>query len=335
MPLEVSEVKQIAGRAGRYKTAHDAVKTNSSNTLAAVGPVDSTVDLDDVPSETAVKKQVETKSIGWVTTLDQVDHNYLKLCMKREAKSIKTAGLIPPPEVIERFASYFPPGTPFSYILLRMNEFAEMHPRFHMCSMKENLTLADEIHTVRNLTTKERIILCAAPLSTRSATERRFLRLMAECIADHKSGHLLDLEGVPWEVMDTKRSGSRQYMYGLEQLHKVIVGYLWLSYRFPNVFVSRTLANYAKKLVEDEIAKTLNDFSFVEQARAKMLRNRSQARRRGLEDGAQNVEPDDETNALSAEIPQGLPTEASDLVNIAPRHGPTLVGSSEQARASL
>jgi ATP-dependent RNA helicase SUPV3L1/SUV3 len=87
--------------------------------------------------------------------------------------------------------------------------------------------------------------------------------------------------------MDLPPSGDRSYLYKLEQLHKMIVCYLWLSYRFPNVFTTRSLANYTKKLVEDQIEKTLNDFSFIEQARLRMKASRGQARK------AMVTEPED------------------------------------------
>jgi ATP-dependent RNA helicase SUPV3L1/SUV3 len=66
-------------------------------------------------------------------------------------------------------------------------------------------------------------------------------------------------------------------LYSLESLHKMLVCYLWLSYRFPNVFTTRTLANYTKKLVEDQIEKTLKEFSFIQEARLKMQKQRKEA----------------------------------------------------------
>lgn len=277
MPLSISEVKQIAGRAGRFKTAHQAVNADSPQKSIADIAADPTIGLDDVPSKPARKKAEET-TIGWVTTLDQIDHSFLRMTMKREPKEIKSAGLFPPSGIVERFASYFPPGTPFSYILLRLHEISELHPRFHLCTLKDQLAIADAIHTVRDLTTQDRITICAAPVKTQNPNEKKFLIAMAECIAGKRSGNLLDLQEVPLDVMDQPASRDRRYLYGLEELHKMLVCYLWLSYRFPNVFTTRSLANYAKKLVEEQIESTLSDFSFIKQARANMIKTRSRAR---------------------------------------------------------
>jgi ATP-dependent RNA helicase SUPV3L1/SUV3 len=241
--------------------------------------VDPAIGLDDKAPDSTKVKAPETATVGWVTTLDQVDHDYLRMGMNREPEDIKTAGLFPPSLIVERFANYFPPGTPFSYIMLRLHEISEIHPRFHLCGLKDQLAIADCIHTIKNLSTQDRIMICAAPINMRDKGEQQFLRSLAECIADGKSGDLLDLDRLPLYVMDSPPSGGRSYLYSLESLHKMLVCYLWLSYRFPNVFTTRTLANYTKKLVEDQIEKTLTDFSFIEIARARMQKRREQARK--------------------------------------------------------
>jgi ATP-dependent RNA helicase SUPV3L1/SUV3 len=236
-PLEVSEVKQIAGRAGRYKTAHQAVDDDTHN----------------------------------------VDHAHLRLCMKREPPVIKTAGIFPPSLIVERFANYFPPGTPFSYIMLRLHEISTIHARFHLCALKDQLSLADAIHTIKNLSIQDRITICAAPLSMRNPKMKEFLRELATCIADGKSGSLLDIETLPLGSMDKPMTSDRKYLATLEDLHKMLVCYLWLSYRFPNVFITRSLANYTKKLVEDQIEETLTAYSFTEQAKKQLMKRRKTA----------------------------------------------------------
>tara|TARA_R110002003_G_scaffold96_28_gene7637 strand:+ start:484 stop:1401 length:918 start_codon:yes stop_codon:yes gene_type:complete len=264
--------------------------------------------LDEKPES----KEPEQQTVGWVTTLDQVDHNHLKRGMELEPEPIKTAGLFPPSLIVERFANYFPPGTPFSYIMLRLHEISEIHPRFHLCGLKDQLGIADCIHTVKNLSVQDRIVICAAPVNVRDKGERLFLHSLAECIADGKSGNLLDLDKLPLSVMDKPPSGNRPYLYSLEQLHKMLVCYLWLSYRFPNVFTTRTLANYAKKLVEDQIEKTLTEFSFVDLARAKSRKRREMAR--GKYEGQDGVGA---VQVLESAIPAppGMPAEAKDILN--------------------
>ncbi|KAL5116483.1 RNA helicase [Pleosporales sp. CAS-2024a] len=269
VPLEISEIKQIAGRAGRYKTAHQAV-VDSTQTSIADRPADPAIGLDD--------KSGTTKTVGWVTTLEKVDYTYLKKCMEREPTPIATAGIFPPSVIIERFANYFPPGTPFSFIMRRLHEILEIHPRFHLCALKDQISIADVIHLVRNLSIQDRITLCSAPINTRNKAEKVFFLSLADCIASGKSGSLLDIPTLPLAAMDKPASGKRKHLVELENLHKMLVCYLWLSYRFPNVFITRSLAKYAKKLVEDQIEQTLNNSSVTEQARNQLKKRREKAR---------------------------------------------------------
>jgi ATP-dependent RNA helicase SUPV3L1/SUV3 len=305
--LQTADVKQIAGRAGRYKTAHDAVAQGPQKTIAGTA-ADPAIDLDDKTADQANNKdKAKAKAIGWVTTLDHVDHKYLKAHMQKEPEPITTAGLFPPSIVVERFANYFPPGTPFSYILLRLHEISEIHPRFHLCELKDQLAVADAIHTVENLSIHERIVLCAAPINMRDAEQQKFFRTLAECIANGSSGNLLDLPDLSFDVMDSPMQTSRGYLYHLEQLHKKLVCYLWLSYRFPNIFTTRTLANHAKKLLEDQIEHTLRESSHTERARSRMNKQRKLARQ-----ALETLEGDENTESLIEE-PQSLNEDPESL----------------------
>ncbi|KAF2708913.1 P-loop containing nucleoside triphosphate hydrolase protein [Pleomassaria siparia CBS 279.74] len=302
VPLQVSEVKQIAGRAGRYKTAHQAIAQDEADRLALQSIADPVVGLDDRP-----KAQTKNATIGYATTLYPEEFRNFKRSMEREADVIKTAGLFPPALIIERFSSYFPPGTPFSYILLRLHEISIIHPRFHLCALKEQLAIADCIHTVRNLSIQERIMLCAAPSNMRAQGEKRCLREMAECIAENKSGELLDLKSLPLEILDQKPSGDRTYLWQLEQLHKMLVLYSWLSFRFPNVFTSRKLCSHVLRLSEEAIERTLDNFSFTQEQQTERLKKKKEVLRdleSSEEDYGKETANDDEV--AKENIPQAV-----------------------------
>jgi ATP-dependent RNA helicase SUPV3L1/SUV3 len=270
--LTVSETKQIGGRAGRYKTSHEAISESASERTAvgestknSVSPV---IDIPPPP---------KSSNVGYVTTLDSFDLPMLKKKMNQMPEPIKTAGILPPPLVVERFANYFPPGTPFSYILLRLHGIAGTHGRYHLCDLKDNTRIADCIQPLTNLTIQDRLIICNAPANMRVEAERIFMYTLAECIAEEKSGNLLDLENLNLELLDLEPSGERSYLQSLEGLHKNIILYLWLSYRFPNVFTTRSLAEHTKKLVEDRIERCLQEFSFIPTALRAAKRKKQQA----------------------------------------------------------
>ncbi|OCK80145.1 P-loop containing nucleoside triphosphate hydrolase protein [Lepidopterella palustris CBS 459.81] len=287
VPLMISEVKQIGGRAGRYRTAEQSSKEATESNQAAEsntaqqtpstsnGQTDAAsavlARLGPVPSKPVSK---DPGTVGFVTTLEKFDFPSISFAMKTQAEPILTAGLFPPNNVIERFVSYFPPGTPFSYILLRLNEISRIHPRFHLCGLKDQLVISDAIQTVKGLTTNDRIIFCAAPCQTRNPKLLKLVRTLAECVGMRKNGELLNIPDFDLELLEREPSADRNYLGQLETLHKGLVLYLWLSFRFSGVFTTRALATHVKELVEDAIAHTLGRFSFTEDKRKKLAEKR-------------------------------------------------------------
>ena len=171
--LGVADIKQIAGRAGRYriapqqadqdKKAEDEEQTLATEDLAAAkgeaAPPAATISTNtpDQPTD----PNSETK--GLVTTLENFDYPIVRAAMSASPEPIRTAGLFPPAPILERFASYFPPFTPFSYILTRLHELSQMHPRFHLCGLKDQVWIADLIEGIQGLTVSDRNIICSSP----------------------------------------------------------------------------------------------------------------------------------------------------------------------------
>lgn len=110
---------------------------------------------------------------------------------------------------------------------------------------------------------------------------------MARCIEQQGGGALYDIAEMPLEALELEMSPSRHYLRQLEQLHKAIVVYLWLSYRFAGIFTTRPLAFHVKGLVEEKIEHVLHQFSFTESKRRKIKAARekslmAEARRESL-----------------------------------------------------
>jgi ATP-dependent RNA helicase SUPV3L1/SUV3 len=196
--------------------------------------------------------------------------------LETPAQPLKTAGILPPDDVIYRFCNYFPPGTPFSYMLMRLHEICQSSQGFHLCRLKDQVKIADIIHGIPNLDVIERLQLASAPVAVRDKTQQELIRAMATCIAEQKGGALLDLPCFNLEVLDKAITGTRTELRELETLHKGLVMYMWLSFRFPGVFTTRPLANHAKELVESAIEKCLRMLNFQDRAQArKRLREKS------------------------------------------------------------
>jgi ATP-dependent RNA helicase SUPV3L1/SUV3 len=244
--IPISEIKQIAGRAGRYKTAAEAIKRKD-------GPTGE------------VPRQVE-RNVGLATTLDAVDHALLKRAMGTDVEPLKTAGIFPPSTILQKFAAYFPKGTPLSYIMLRLNEFATLNPMFTLCDFNEQLLLADMIEPF-NLTLQDQLVFIAAPANVKRREQRPIIEALAAIIANRSATDLLEIPALNLELLDETRTEGKEYLSKLEALHQGITLYLWLSYRFAGVFRSQALAFHIKSLVEEKINESLANVPFEENRR--------------------------------------------------------------------
>ena len=242
--IDNAHLKQIAGRAGRYRTAAEA-ESSEDQTSSSTTPIEPPV-----PS-----------SAGAVTTLHKEHLPILRRAMAANLDPIMTAGILPPTSVLNKFATYFPPTTNFSYILLRLHELSLQHPRYHLCDLGEQTAIADIIHSVPNLTTHDRIIFCAAPANVQDPASRSIVEAFARCVGEHSSGALLDIPEIPLDVLNEPMKVDRTYMLRLESLHHALILYLWLSYRFAGVFIDQAMAFYVKGLVEEKIDRALTEYS--------------------------------------------------------------------------
>lgn len=245
------EIKQIAGRAGRYRTAEQAKESDRYHPDG----------LEEYAESRKASAASPSQNIGLVTTLDQMDLPRLTEAMQSEAEPVMSAGLFPPDSVVLRFAAYFPEGTPFSYILLRLHELSLMHPRYHLCSLRDRIKIADAIEPVRNLTTSDRLIFCASPANPKEHVLLGVLQAYARCVANGDGGDLLDIPQLDLDLLEDRKIMDKKHLYSLEAFHKALVLYIWLSYRFAGVFTSQAMAFYVKGMVEKKIDIALEAIS--------------------------------------------------------------------------
>jgi ATP-dependent RNA helicase SUPV3L1/SUV3 len=153
-----------------------------------------------------------------------------------------------------------------------------MHKRFHLCTLKDQVWVADLIEPIQGLTISDRNTICSAPASQTDADLwRELMPAYARIIAEQSGGNLVDIPQLPLEVLDAEPSPSREYLRELERLHKGIVTYLWLSYRFAGLFSTRALAFHVKEMVEEKIEEVLSQFSFTEAQRRKIAAQREKS----------------------------------------------------------
>ena len=269
--IAIHDLKQIAGRAGRYRVA-----PQDTNLPQDGQRVSEPLELDDTAEQVQQNKEpadsgeadADPGTTGFVTSLEKLDLRHVQLAMKEEASPIMAAGILPPSSVIITFAAYFPPDTPFSYILTRLHELISTKSRYFLCDQRDGIKIAQVLDPIQGLTIADRIVFSVAPAETKTFETSSVLQALAQCVAESKPGHLLDIPEIRIDLLDMDDSVTNSDMLArFENLHKALILYCWLSYRFAGVFVSRAMAMHVKEMVEARINKLLNDSSLAEKLR--------------------------------------------------------------------
>jgi len=282
--LHASHIKQIGGRAGRYKTAAEASTTETETYIPG-------------------SKPPKSNNVGYVTTLESFDLPIVKAAMKVEVEPLKAAGIFPPADIIEKFASYFPPGTPFSYIMIRLVELATLNPLFFMCQLTEQIDVAQAIEEF-DLTPADRLKFMASPISLKDIGFMDITKELAGCVSSKTSnGNILELESLNLELLERDihdhHKGAKGFLREAESLHKAITLYLWLSYRFTGLFTSHALAIHLKELTEKKIEECLSVFQIDDQAMKARLFMRKKQMARQLKEFKRREEREDEEDYVS------------------------------------
>ncbi|PYI08130.1 mitochondrial ATP-dependent RNA helicase Suv3 [Aspergillus sclerotiicarbonarius CBS 121057] len=230
--LSVPEIKQIGGRAGRYRSAMQQEADGSGD-----------------------------ENIGWVTSLEDIDLVYIHEAMESEPPPLVSAGIHPPDSVFQKMAAYFPNNVPLEYLVKRLMVVSQVHPLFFLCDPRNQLENAEVIDSVDGLRMADQLTFMASPMHTRLIAGRDAAVAFIRCVADHSDGRLLDIEALNLEILEEPVSGNKEYLNELETLHKSVILYLWLSYRCGGVFTDRTLASHVKQLVEERMVRALTEFS--------------------------------------------------------------------------
>ncbi|KAI9346115.1 P-loop containing nucleoside triphosphate hydrolase protein [Obelidium mucronatum] len=211
--LTVSQIKQIGGRAGRFKTAFQD---------------------------------------GSVTTFHNGDLRRVREAMATiNPLPLPSAGLYPNLEQMEKFAAELPNET-FSGLLDKFEELSRLDGDFFLCNLTAQKQSADLIQKVE-LTLQDRYILVSAPSNSESPVGGPALLKFAKCISEGDEILLQDVVSLP----DSPPKASEP-LRELEELHKVIVLYIWLSLRYPANFPGVEAANHMKKVSEDLINQSLD-----------------------------------------------------------------------------
>ena len=273
--LEVPHLKQIAGRAGRYRSAQEDVAASSAGKSDNVG--------------SGQTQPPAKKTIGLVTTMKTEDHPYVLKALDQPVAPLKSAGLQPPGDIIAAYAATYPPETPFVYILKRMYEIMEVKSRYFVCAPRGVDDVIRAIEGIHALTTADKYVIASSPASTKDESSKAVLIELARCIATGKKGHLLDLNSMPLEILDDAQSPNKKHLDDLVHLHHGLTLYIWLSFRFVDIFPGRAVAEHVKTLVEAQMNGILSELSVDPRMREELLRREARHRSQKSVSEAENA----------------------------------------------
>lgn len=220
VPLTSSQAKQIAGRAGRYGSAH---------------------------------------SKGEVTTVSKYDSKSLKRLMKEPIEDVKAAGLAPSMEQIEMLAQQLPGAS-----LLKLYEMFETvvqldGANYFMCDLADPKSIARKLRGIP-LSISDQYVFSTAPISVKKSIIIDLARKFAECLSKDSPITASKLE--TFLIWPRQAPRTLDQLKNLETLHEGLDLYLWLSYRYPQIFVDTENVCKMQEDLESIIGETVSSSTF-------------------------------------------------------------------------
>lgn len=237
--MSSSQIKQIAGRAGRYGLHGD-------------------------------------NAGGFATTLEQSDLATLREALAEPFKPLKEARLTLFNPTYQAISKVLPRSAGVLTIADVMFYVSKLHPTCELEEMQKTRKLFSFLTELQgDLTVSDQMVLQLAPAPTADLATQHALRVAARMYSENLRVKLMDLlknanllgdykEAV--HVVARRKEGWNYQgaLDALETTHKVIVMYLWLSYRLPVGFMDQEEAFKLRDSVEKAMQDCLELISAVE-----------------------------------------------------------------------
>jgi len=241
--LSDSQIKQIAGRAGRYGM-HD-----------------------------------DNEAAGFVTTLRKNDLPILRRAIAAPVKPIRCAYTNALGDSSKNAFDCLPLGSPISVLVETTSYVSRTRWPYQHQFFPRAADICDFIDTrAGDLTLEDKIMLIVAPVSWR---DRPFLDVLARFCHNHHNnlqvnliqclqegdGPLYHLEEVEASMKHGPPQSSQQALNQLECLHKLLVFYMWMHLRLPVTWCDHNDANDLKERTERALDWCLQRISWGRQSR--------------------------------------------------------------------
>ncbi|XP_003783654.1 ATP-dependent RNA helicase SUPV3L1, mitochondrial [Otolemur garnettii] len=180
---------------------------------------------------------------GEVTTMNRDDLGLLKEILNRPVDPIKAAGLHPTAEQIEMFA-YHLPDTTLSNLIDIFVDFSQVDGQYFVCNMDDFKFSAELIQHIP-LSLRVRYVFCTAPINKKQPFVCSSLLQFARQYSRNEPLTFAWLRRyIKWPLVPPKNIKD---LMDLEAVHDVLDLYLWLSYRFMDMFPDASLIRDLQK----------------------------------------------------------------------------------------
>lgn len=232
--LTASQTKQIGGRAGRYSKVHG-------------------------------------ESEGFVTAMRRDDLKFITRMMKKPIPDIEKAIIWPTDIVWKHYMTKFEKGTPFFQILLQFvkdikNSNLSFYEINEIDARAEILKIFMEEDLYKRTTVQDQLTLSLAPVNLDiSATVKQIAIKLFKNVADCTSKTIFDFDFLQPDIIKNSSRVTAQplqvilTLQKLEDMHKIVLLFLWLSQRWPTLFIDKESAFDMKSLIEKRITQELSN----------------------------------------------------------------------------
>lgn len=194
---------------------------------------------------------------GEVTTMHRDDLPVLKEILSQSVEPIETAGLHPTAEQIEMFAFHLPDAT-LSNLVDIFVSLSQVDGLYFVCNIDDFKFLADMIqHIPLNL--RSRYVFCTAPINKKQPFVcTSFLKFARQYSRDEPLTFQWVCRHIGWPTPAPKNIKD---LVHLEAVHDVLDLYLWLSYRFMDMFPDTILVRQIQKELDQIIQEGVRNIT--------------------------------------------------------------------------
>ncbi|CAG8714420.1 6329_t:CDS:2, partial [Acaulospora morrowiae] len=210
--VPIPQIKQIAGRAGRFGTVN---------------------------------------AVGEVTALEPMDLKYVRQAMASPTKNLEMAGLQPTMEMVELFAHQLPGTKEFSSLLEKFEDLARVDGQYFLCNFYTQKLIANSIEHIQ-MTIPERFSFVTGPVNTSDIRLMKNIQKFALLHSQSRPCRIADVVKIP-----AKLPHNDEMLSEMESIHRTLMLYLWLSYRFQETFIDVDKARELKLQCENAIHESL------------------------------------------------------------------------------